>query len=714
MTAIDPQTQPQTERPPELSALLAPVRSVAGAGQKAEAALAKLLHIQPDAHPRLLDLLWRFPVGFSDRRARPLIAEAEPGRIATLRVTVRKHKPAPASTRAPYKVACEDESGVIDLVFFHADARFLERLLPVGEERYVSGAVERYGKRLQMSHPDHILTRAQFEAMPDLEPIYPLAAGLTQKQMRRFVSEALARVPDTPEWIDARLREAQGWPDMRSALDTLHRPIDDADMAGAETARRRLSYDELFAGQLALALLRREFRRGGGRSVIGDGALLKRMRAALPFQLTAGQEIALAEILADMAAPRRMLRLLQGDVGSGKTAVAMLAMARAVEAGHQAALMAPTEVLARQHHETLAPVFAACGVRVALLTGREKGRARAAVLASVASGDAGALIGTHALYQPEVAFRDLALAVIDEQHRFGVHQRFALQAKSGAAGCDVLLTTATPIPRTLLLSHFGEMDASKLKEKPAGRKPILTRAAPIERLEEVTAAVGRALKSGAQVYWVCPLIETSAKNEAAAAEERAAYLRQRFVGAVGLVHGRMKAADRDAAIEAFAAGRTGVLVATTVIEVGVNVPNATVMVIENAQSFGLAQLHQLRGRVGRGSAQSSCMLLYTGPLSETAKARLDVLRRTNDGFLIAEEDLRLRGGGEALGARQSGDPGFRVAQMPQDAGLLQTASDQVKYLLAKDPLLTSPAGCAAKLCLALFDRADAARLIDAG
>ncbi len=702
------------EAPPELEPLFAPVRMLAGAGPKVEAALAKLLRCAPDQPPRLIDLLWHFPVGFTDRRFRPCIADAQAGRITTLKITVKKHKPVPASTRAPYKVTCEDDSGVIDLVFFHADRRFLERLLPVSEERYISGAVERFGERVQMPHPDHILTQAQFEAMPDLEPVYPLGAGVTQKLLRRFTGQALDRIPEIRDWIDPRLKTAQKWPDFRAALDLIHRPLGDGDIQEASRARKRLAYDELFASQLAIAVMRRQFRRGGGRAIIGDGVLVAKVRAALPFRLTGAQEIALAEIGADMAAPRRMLRLLQGDVGSGKTAVALIAMARAVEAGHQAAIMAPTEVLAQQHCETIAPIAAACGFRVALLTGREKGRSRAGKLVALVSGETDMLIGTHALFQPDVQFRDLALAVIDEQHRFGVHQRFALQAKGGAAGCDVLVMTATPIPRTLVLTHYGDMDVSKLNEKPAGRKPILTRALPLDRLDEVVRGLARAMKRGGQIYWVCPLIETSPKLEAAAAEERAAHLRQYFGDRVGLVHGRMKGAEKDAAVRSFANGEKAILVATTVIEVGVNVPNASVMVIEHAQKFGLAQLHQLRGRVGRGEAQSTCILLYEGPLSETARARLDVLRQTNDGFKISEEDLRLRGGGDALGTRQSGDAGFRVAHMPEDAGLLQSAADQTKYLLAKDPHLEGPGGNAAKLALRLFERDEAVRLLDAG
>ncbi len=589
-------------KPPELAPLFTQVRALAGAGPRTEAAIAKLLRTPPDQPPRLIELLWHFPNGYIDRRFRSNLAGLEPGRIATIEVVVKKHKAAPPSTRAPYRVTCEDETGEIDLVFFHAERRFIERLLPVGEARIVSGAVERFNNRLQMPHPDHILTRAQAEALPDLEPVYPASAGVSQKVLRRLISQALERLPALPEWIDGRLRTAERWPDFAAALVQIHHPLDDKDMAAAAgMARKRLAFDELFASQLGLAVLRRQFRRSGGRAIIGDNRLVAKLRAVLPFRLTRSQEIALAEIGADMAAPRRMLRLLQGDVGSGKTAVALLSMARTAEAGCQAALMAPTEVLARQHFQTIAPLAAAAGLNAALLTGREQGRSRQKILESLERGETHFLIGTHALFQTDVQFKDLALAVIDEQHRFGVHQRVALQAKAGEAGCDVLVMTATPIPRTLILTLYGDMDVSRLTEKPAGRKPILTRAVPIERLNEVVRAIARALKRGAQVYWVCPLVESSPKTEAAAAEERAAYLRQYFGESVVLIHGRMKSAEKDAAIRSFAARERSILVATTVIEVGVDVPNASIMVIEHAERFGLAQLHQLRGRVGRAT-----------------------------------------------------------------------------------------------------------------
>jgi ATP-dependent DNA helicase RecG len=716
-TETPPADRPGT-RPALLHPLFADIGGLEGVGPRYKATLGKLLRPAGGGDARIIDLLWHFPAGLTDRRAMPDIAQAVQGDLVTLLVRVKKHHPSPPrNSRAPYRVICEDETGEIELIFFHIERAYIERQLPVGEMRIISGRVDRYGEKLQklqMPHPDYILPEDQRDKLPTLEPVYPLTQGLSQKVLYKLFTQALARMPVMPEWLDRRLLVERGWPDFETALKVLHRPSGDEDVALSGPARQRLACDELFAGQLALALLRRRFRQRGGRAVIGDGRLAAKIVAALPFQLTRSQHMALAEIGDDMGAPRRMLRLLQGDVGSGKTVVALLAMARAVEAGAQAAMMAPTEILARQHLETIAPACEAAGIGTALLTGREKGKARAKILEGLASGATQIAIGTHALFQDDVDFADLALAVIDEQHRFGVHQRYALQAKGRQGGTDILVMTATPIPRTLQMTHYGDMDVSRLTEKPAGRKPVLTRAVPLERIEEVIGGIGRAIRTGAQVYWVCPLVEASAKLDLAAADERAAHLRQYFGDSVGLVHGRTKGAEKDAVMREFAENRLKILVATTVIEVGVNVPTATIMVIEHAERFGLAQLHQLRGRVGRGAAQSSCILLYSTPLADTARARLDIMRQTEDGFRIAEEDLRLRGGGEILGTKQSGDPGFRIASLPLEEELLQGARDQAKYLLARDADLSSDQGKAARICLYLFEKDEAVRLLRAG
>jgi ATP-dependent DNA helicase RecG len=558
-----------------------------------------------------------------------------------------------------------------------------------------------------------VVDDAGFAALPLIDPIYPLTEGLHPNQVRKAIAGALDRVPpDLPEWQDIEWLRRNGFAGFAEALARVHQPQDPSDLKPESAAWSRLAYDELLAGQLALALLRAYQRRGSGRGTNAAGRLRGRIVAALPYALTASQQQAVTDIVADLAQPQRMLRLLQGDVGSGKTVVALLAAAHVIEAGRQAALMAPTEILARQHLSTIAPLAAKAGIRVAILTGRERGRERADVLAALAAGALDLLVGTHALFQDDVAFRDLALAIVDEQHRFGVHQRLALARKGEAV--DLLVLTATPIPRTLVLTYFGDMDVSALREKPAGRQKIDTRAVPLERLNEVIEAVARALKEGRRVYWVCPLVEESETVDLAAAEERHAALKSRFGPAVDLVHGRMRGPDKDRAMARFAAGETRLLVATTVIEVGVDVPEASVMVIEHAERFGLAQLHQLRGRIGRGTERSTCLLLYKTPLGETAKARLAVMRETDDGFRIAEEDLKLRGEGDVLGTRQSGMPGFKVARLDVHGKLLTAARDDAALVLSRDPKLASPRGEALRHLLYLFARDEAIRLLAAG
>ncbi len=703
-------------RPIELTPLFASLQSLSGIGPRLVLLVKKCLDPPPGVtDPRVLDLLWHLPNGVIDRRAEPKVAGAVPGSIATLKVRILKHKAPPrGNRRAPYKVQTEDETGRLELVFFHAERKFIERQLPVGEERYVSGRVERYADTLQMSHPDYIVAPEARDDLPLLEPVYPLTAGLSGKVVQKATRQALDRIRPLPEWQDVTWFKSRNWPSFVEALHRLHRPVEASDVSPGSPAWQRLAYDELLAGQLALGLVRQSIRAQRGRSVKGAGDIRARVADALPFSLTNSQREIIREIEGDMAASHRMLRLLQGDVGSGKTVVALMAMAIAAEAGAQAALMAPTEVLARQHLETISPLADKAGLRIALLTGREKGRPRKDILDRLATGQIDILIGTHALFQADVVFHDLAFAVIDEQHRFGVHQRLSLQTKGKGAGTDVLVMTATPIPRTLLMTHYGDLDVSKLTEKPPGRKSVITTTTSLDRIDDVIDGIRRMLQQGAQVYWVCPLIESSEVTELAAAEERHAHLSQMFgKDTVGLLHGGMAAQAKDAAMEAFAEGRLKILVATTVIEVGVDVPNATIMVIEHAERFGLAQLHQLRGRVGRGERQSYCMLLYRSPLGETAQARLNMMRETEDGFLIAEKDLDLRGGGEVLGARQSGTPGFRVAEVPNFEALLSAARDDAKLILANDPQLASPRGEALRLLLYIFECDEAVRLFRA-
>jgi ATP-dependent DNA helicase RecG len=682
-------------RPALLNPLFASVTALPGIGPRLAKALEKL------CGERVVDLIWHLPTGLVDRRFSPMVAEAPDGAIATLSVAVGAHEPA-RGPRQPYRVRCFDATGEIDLVFFHARPEYLTRLLPEGELRVISGRVEHYRGKIQMTHPDHVVTAEEAAGLPAVEPVYPLTAGLTPRPLQKAIRAALDRTPETAEWQDAAWLKKQGWKPWRAALFEAHAPDGEAGLADDAPARQRLAFDELLADQLALAIVRAQHRKLPGRVLAGNNALIDRAIAALPFALTGSQQLALAEITADMAAPLRMLRLLQGDVGSGKTVVAFLAALRAVEAGGQAALMAPTEVLARQHFATIQKLAEAVGLRCALLTGRDKGKARAAILEGIASGETEIVIGTHALFQDDIAFRDLALAVVDEQHRFGVHQRLALSSKG--RGADMLVMTATPIPRTLTLACYSDLDVSRLTDKPAGRQPIDTRVLPLDRLDQVIGRLGTAIAAGARVFWVCPLVEESETLDVAAATERHAHLAQHFPGRVGLVHGRMKGPEKDRVMAEFAAGRLDILVATTVIEVGVDVPEATIMVVEHAERFGLAQLHQLRGRVGRGAKPSSCLLLYAAPLTQTARARLDILRRTEDGFVIAEEDLKLRGAGELLGTRQSGLPTFRIADIARHHDLMLAARDDARLILGRDPELASERGKALRVLLYLFEK----------
>ena len=700
-------------RPELLNPYFRSLTSLPGIGPKLYLTLSKLLgRAGPLAEGRVIDLLAHLPTGLIDRRQRPGAANARAGEIATLEVVIGRHQPVPRNSRAPYRVRCHDETGEITLVFFHPNKDWLQRSLPEGEQRFVSGRVEFFNGQPQIVHPDHIVDAKAFAAMPLLEPIYPMTAGLSPKTVAKAMAAALDDMPDLPEWQNRAWLEGQKFPTFTEALRQVHRPTEPDAQMPLSPARRRLSFDELLASQLALALMRGRLRRAPGVAHEGSGEMRDNVIGALPFSLTASQRTAIGEISADLASPQRMLRLLQGDVGSGKTIVALMAMLQVIESGGQAALMAPTEILARQHLATLNVFTKPAGLTIAILTSREKGKARQATLDELQDGTINILVGTHAVFQSPIAFKNLALAVVDEQHRFGVHQRLSLADKGQAA--DVLLMTATPIPRTLVLSFFGDMDVSQLTDKPAGRQPVRTSKVSQDKLEQVVDRLATAVDTGAKAYWVCPLVEESETLDITAAEDRHAILAERFGERVGLIHGRMKGPQKEAVMAAFHSGRLQILVSTTVIEVGVDVPDATIMIIEQAERFGLAQMHQLRGRVGRGTGPSSCLLLYRAPLGPIAEARLETMCQTQDGFRIAEEDLRLRGEGEVLGTRQSGQPGFRLAQIALHGDLLEAARDDARLILQNDPDLDGARGPALRHLLYLFGRDEAIRLLQAG
>ena len=699
-------------RPQILNALFADVASVKGIGEKLAKLLARLLRGDELAEARLIDVLFHLPGQVIDRRFRCSVAQLPQTGIATLEVVIGKHHPAPRGTRLPYKIEAYDDTGQMTLVFFAAHAEQMLRTYPEGQRRFISGEVSWFGALAQMNHPDYVLRPEEADKMPLLEPIYSLTAGLSSKVVAKVAATALEKLAPLPEWQDAAWHERMRWGSFADCLQAIHHPQAPQDVALDGAPRQRLAYDELLANQLALALVRAQMKRKAGRALVGSGRLRQAIISALPYSLTNGQISAEQEIFADMAADQRMIRLLQGDVGSGKTIVALLALANAVEAGVQGALMAPTEILARQHFENLSRVVAHTDLRLGLLTGREKGRQREVVLEKLSSGQIDILIGTHALFQEGVEFRDLGLAVIDEQHRFGVHQRLTLQGKGGDV--DLLVMTATPIPRTLALTAYGDMDVSRLTEKPAGRQKIDTRVMPQERMHEIVAGLHRSLSHGVRIYWVCPLVEESELVDLAAAQTRFAALTEEFPGQVGLVHGRMRGAEKDSVMAGFKSGSISILVATTVIEVGVDVPEASIMIIENAERFGLAQLHQLRGRVGRGAAKSTCILLYQEPLGEVARQRLATMRDTDDGFVIAEADLKLRGAGEVLGTAQSGLPLFKIADLSVHGDLLAAARDDAQLIILRDASLASPRGVALRNLLYLFERETAIRLLASG
>jgi len=701
-------------RPALLNPLFAPVTSLPGVGPKQDKLLRYLL--ERDGTPRLVDLLLHLPSQVIDRRARPKIRDASPGTVVTLEVTVDRHRPPPPhNRRAPYLVYASDDTGDVVLTYFRSPPGYVEKLLPVGAKRFVSGTLQMYDGIPQIVHPDRVVDEAAFAQLSGIDPVYPLTEGLALGSLKRAIAQALTKLPDLPEWISPEVIRRCHFPPIREALSRVHQPVELTDILPDGPFWSRLAFDELLAGQLALALIRAQLRRPAGNRHVGDGHLRKKIIDALPYALTASQRQAAAAIADDLKLPVRMLRLLQGDVGSGKTVVALLAAAAVTEAGKQAALMAPTEILARQHIKTIAPLAERAGMKVAILTGREKGKERRELLAQLQAGDIHLLVGTHALIQDDVVFKALALAVVDEQHRFGVRERLALTSKGEAV--DVLVLSATPIPRTLVLTYFGDMDVSELREKPAGRQPIDTRAVPDSRLEDVMDAVGRALSAGKLVYWICPLVEESeaeGTDHLTNATKRFESLQKRFGANVGLVHGQMKGAEKDRVMAEFAAHDIQLLVATTVVEVGVDVPAATIMVIENAERFGLAQLHQLRGRIGRGSEASTCLLLYHEPLGEMSKARLKVIRETTDGFRIAEEDLKLRGEGDVLGIRQSGLPGYRIARSEVHGQLIAQARDEALRIMKDNPKLKGDRGEALRCLLYLFERDEAIPLIGAG
>ena len=695
-------------RPTSLYRLFASTSNLPGIGPK----LAGIIEKRIGGH--LIDILRHLPVSLNDRRARPSVDQAEDGQLATFEILVLTTDIPPAKTSRPARITAETKGGRLELVFFRPRADWLRQSLPIGERRVVSGRVERFQGRLQMAHPDFITTIEKASEIPEIEPIYPLTAGLSGRILRKAILASLGALPDLEEWIDTQTLHQHKWPSHKQALETVHHPKEVTDLLASTPARSRLAYDELLANQFALGLLRRQTHKSeDGTRLKGTGALTSALLSTLPFEPTTAQTRVIDEIKADQIADTRMLRLLQGDVGSGKTFVALMAILHALESGYQAALLAPTEILARQHHASLTGLLEHMQIEPELLLGATKIKARKDIVEKLANGTCQMVIGTHALLTDDIQFAKLGLAVVDEQHRFGVRQRLVLGQKGD--GCDVLVMTATPIPRTLAMTAYGDLQVSRLDEKPEGRQEISTAVISSERIAEIVERLRQAIASQQRAYWICPLVEETDKLDVAAAEDRHRQLKAILPDIqIGLVHGRMKTHEREAEMTAFKEGRSQILVATTVIEVGVDVPEASIVIIEHAERFGLAQLHQLRGRVGRGATKSACILMYQGPLSEAAQARLKIMRATNDGFIIAEEDLRLRGPGEVLGQRQSGLPEFCLADLALHADLLPLARQQAEAVLEKGLSLDAPEMQAYATLLSLFERDNAVRFLASG
>lgn len=701
-------------RPTILDSIFAPVSTLPRIGPKLALLFAKLIGRSDGQEARIVDLILMPPFRVMDRGSQTNVEEVQEGTDATVTVHIDRYQWAPeGKSRLPQRIHCSDETQDLTLTFFQAKRLWLEKAYPIGETVTVYGRIEFFNGRISMVHPEKITTNQEDGTLRLIEPVYPRVAGLTQRVMFYAAQLALERLPPLPEWGEPSVVAKHGLPGFNTALQSLHNPVDQTSLEPGNAYRKRLAYDEFLAAQLALALVRRGQYKVQGEAKPATGFFTDKLHRALPYELTGAQQRTNSEISADLASPQRMLRLLQGDVGSGKTVVALFAMAHAAEAGFQSVLMAPTEILARQHFAGLQKLAAAAGLKLGLLTGKMKGSEKNAVLACLADGTLHGVFGTHALFQDQVAFHKLGLVVVDEQHRFGVHQRLALSSKGDAP--DMLVMTATPIPRTLVLAAYGDMDSSKLDEKPKGRLPIHTIAMPAERIDDLAARIESAVAEGAKVYWICPLVEDGEElDHLTSAEKRFQWAQKRFDGKASLIHGRMDVGEKDAAMTAFRLGQTPILVATTVIEVGVDVPDATIIVIENAERFGLAQLHQLRGRVGRGDKPSSCVLLYSSPLSLMARSRIDIMRQSQDGFRIAEEDLKLRGEGELLGTRQSGEVAFRLADLSAHKEMLEIARSDVKLLLTRDPNLETARGKALRVLLYLFGKDEAVRLLRSG
>ena len=672
-------------RPKILYKLFSNIISLKGIGPKNAKVIERL------CGKYVIDLLFHKPSTYIDRRNSPKIVDLEEGKIATIIVTIDSHSPS-FNKRMPYRINCSDDTGAISIVYFNLRGPYLKKIFPVGRQKVISGKFEKFNENFQITHPQHVVDLENLDNVKKIECIYPLTAGLTSKTIQKSINSALINLDPLPEWIPDDKIKGNNWPNWNEAIKKIHNPVNTSDSVNS-LFLERLVFDELLAQQLTIRLIKNKISHTQGVPIKRKNKLIKQLEENLDFSLTNDQLKTIDEISRDQSKPNKMLRLLQGDVGSGKTIVALFAMMQCLENEKRSILMAPTEILAEQHFNTIAKIIDSMDLTCSLITSSTK---------ESHNFKADILIGTHALFQEKVSFDNIGLVVIDEQHKFGVHQRILLNEKAGNE-CDVLLMTATPIPRTLELAAYGDTDISKIMEKPKNRKEINTKSINITKVEDLKESLNKIISKGEKIYWVCPLVDESEKLQLQSVNERLKDLRSYYSDySVEIVHGQMQQEDKNSVMQKFKSGKVNILVATSVIEVGIDDPDATVIIIENAERFGLSQLHQLRGRVGRGEKTSTCILLFNGPLTENAKRRIKIMKETNDGFKIAEEDLDIRGAGEILGSKQSGVPNFKLSNLDKHKHLLEEARETAIKTIKDDPQLKSPLGKAQRVLLHLF------------
>ena len=673
-------------RPKILYKLFSSLETIKGIGPKNAKLIERL------CGKYLLDLILHRPIAYIDRRNSPKIKDLSNNSIVTLILKVDGHTPS-FNKRMPYKITCSDDTGQLNIVYFNLRGPYLKKMFPIGSKKVVSGKVEEFNGIFQMTHPQHIADESNLDSVKKIECVYPLTAGISSKIIQKSINSSLAIIDDLPEWIPTDYLKKNNWTSWKKSIYEIHNP-NELKEDKEDIYLNRLVFDELLSQQLTVRLIKNKISKLKGNTIKPNGSLLEPLKTYLSFELTDDQNQAIKEISKDQSSPNKMLRLIQGDVGSGKTIVALHGMIQCAENSKKSILMAPTEILAEQHYNTIKLFADKLKLSCVLITASNKKNHNY---------ESDILIGTHALFQDKVSIDNIGLIVIDEQHRFGVHQRILLNEKAGNE-CDILLMTATPIPRTLELASYGDMDITKIIQKPKNRKPIITKSINLNKIDSLKEALIKKLKQREKIYWVCPLVDESDKMDLQSVNQRVLDIQKYYKDFnVEMVHGQMKQEEKNKIMDNFKNFKTQILVATSVIEVGIDDPDATVIIIENSERFGLSQLHQLRGRVGRGTKQSTCILLFNGPLTENAKKRINVMKETNDGFIIAEEDLRIRGAGEILGTRQSGLPNFRLTDLNVHKSLMTQAREMAIKIVDKDPELSSDQGKSLRLLLHLFN-----------